>query len=250
MSFQLADSKSLLLPVPPLLLLLVGFRNRTSRWGLCADEFAATGHWPPQLYTRETRRLVGDRVFTQNTPSEQRCLGNVSIGVGDYTFDSHPAQRFACRSGADPSCAGAKPSWLRPGEVENRSFAWSEGNVQSLTAPYAIPFWVLVPRRAEVSNLLVVATPSGTHVGFSSLRMEPQFMVLGHSAGTAAAIFARNASAGKVLQDVDLATLAAALRLERQILAPPSCGPDSVNSEQRLGGPGTPGLAPRALYDA
>jgi hypothetical protein len=66
-----------------------------------------------------------------------------AIGVGDYTFDSHPTQRFACRSGKDPRCVGAKPPWLKAGETETRPFAWSEGNVQQGTRPYAIPYWVL-----------------------------------------------------------------------------------------------------------
>jgi hypothetical protein len=110
-------------------------RLRVAAWGLCSDEFNSTGHWPPQLYTRETRRMIGDRVFTQNTPLETKCVGNHSIGVGEYTFDSHPAQRYACRNGSDPRCSGAAPPWLAPGEIENRSFAWSEGNVQQSVGP-------------------------------------------------------------------------------------------------------------------
>jgi hypothetical protein len=80
--------------------------------------------------------MIGDRVFTQNTPAESKgCFGDLSIGVGAYTFDSHPAQRFACRGTADPRCAGAKPPWVPSGQAENRSFAWSEGNVQQPTPP-------------------------------------------------------------------------------------------------------------------
>ena len=168
--------------------------------------------------------MVGDRVFTQNTPSESGyCFGNISIGVGDYTFDSHPAQRFACRNGSDPRCAGAAPPWVPAGGVEHESFAWSEGNVEQGTPPYAIPFWVMTPKRGELTNLLVAATPSGSHIGFSSLRMEPQFMVIGHAAGTAAALYARNNTVGKTVQDVDAAVLSAALRSEGQILAPRTC---------------------------
>ena len=131
-------------------------RATVNKWGLCADEFGGSSdHWPPQLYVRETRRMVGDRVFTQNTPVTENHAGIVSIGCGDYMFDSHPAQRFACRSGTDPRCIGAKPPWLEPGQVETRSFAWSEGNVQQASKPYPIPFWVITPRRDELSNLPV-----------------------------------------------------------------------------------------------
>ena len=147
-------------------------RARLNEWGLCADEFSTTDHWPPQLYVRETRRMVGDHVFTQNSASSN--VGNLSIGCGDYTFDSHPTQRIACKKGSDPRCAGAKPPWLKAGEIETHPFAWSEGNVQQGVSPYPIPFWVITPKRRELSNLLVTATPSGSHIGFSSLRMEPQ----------------------------------------------------------------------------
>ena len=44
-----------------------------------------------------------------------------------------------------------------------------------------IPFFVLLPRRAEAINLLVPLTPSSTHVTFASLRVEPQFMVMGQA---------------------------------------------------------------------
>lgn len=53
--------------------------------GLCADEFNRTDHFPPALYVRAARRLVGSKVFTQNTPKEQSLtggIGNLSIGVG------------------------------------------------------------------------------------------------------------------------------------------------------------------------
>ena len=34
-------------------------------WGLCADEFV-DDHFPPQLYVRESRRMVGIEVFRQD----------------------------------------------------------------------------------------------------------------------------------------------------------------------------------------
>ena len=58
-------------------------------WGLCADEFTSSRFpgFPPTLYVREARRLVGDSVFSQHTPTEQARLprGSVpSIGLGCY----------------------------------------------------------------------------------------------------------------------------------------------------------------------
>uniref|UniRef100_UPI00258EC09D FAD-dependent oxidoreductase n=1 Tax=uncultured Alistipes sp. TaxID=538949 RepID=UPI00258EC09D len=54
------------------------------------------------------------------------------------------------------------------------------------TAVYTVPYGVMVPRKIE--NLLFPTAVSGSHVGFSTLRMEPCWMALGEAAGTAAAL--------------------------------------------------------------
>ena len=54
------------------------------------------------------------------------------------------------------------------------------------TAVYTVPYGVMVPRRVE--NLLFPVAVSGSHVGFSTLRMEPCWMALGEAAGEAAAL--------------------------------------------------------------
>ena len=51
------------------------------------------------------------------------------------------------------------------------------------TTPYSVPYGVIVP--LEVENLLIPAPASGTHIGFSTLRMEPCWMALGEAAGEA-----------------------------------------------------------------
>eukprot|EP01065_Artemidia_motanka_P006261 TRINITY_DN13074_c0_g1_i1.p1 TRINITY_DN13074_c0_g1~~TRINITY_DN13074_c0_g1_i1.p1 ORF type:complete len:582 (+),score=180.86 TRINITY_DN13074_c0_g1_i1:233-1747(+) len=185
-------------------------REEMARWGLCADEFAATGHFPPALYVRAARRLLGDRVFTQNTPKEGPA-GNLSIGLGGYNFDSHNAQRFACKN--ESACYGAGP----PGVGASTPYAWDEGDVEIGPGVYEIPLWVTLPRRDEATNLLVVAAPSASHVGMSTLRMEPQFMIIGHSAGVLAAM-AVNDTAGSVHQ-VDPAALHSALLADGQLLS-------------------------------
>ena len=163
-------------------------RATLATWGLCADEFPATAHFPPALYVRAARRLVGDRVFTQNTPKTQGPLGSHSVGLGSYNFDSHNAERLACKGMA--ACFGRGPH----GANNTTSYAWNEGDVQISPGEYEIPYWVMLPKRSELDNLLVVAAPSASHIGMSTLRMEPQFMILGHAAGTAAALAIRNAS--------------------------------------------------------
>ena len=71
-----------------------------------------------------------------------------------------------------------------PGTPPGTSYAFDEGDVQTAPGLYQIPLWVTLPKKEEVSNLLVVAAPSATHIGMSTLRMEPQFMMVGHAAGT------------------------------------------------------------------
>jgi hypothetical protein len=161
-------------------------RNQTSAWGLCRDEFLSTNNWPPWLYVREARRMVSDEVFTQNTISIQRQqiggIGNLSIGVGGYNFDSHNTQRFKCDN--TTACFGAQPSAVNA----TGAFFWNEGDVEIGPGDYQIPFWILLPPENEASNFLVVAAPSASHIGISTLRMEPQFMMLGQAAGAAAVI--------------------------------------------------------------
>jgi hypothetical protein len=49
---------------------------------------------------------------------------------------------------------------------------------------------VIVPRQVE--GLLVPVAASATHIGFSTLRMEPCWMALGQAAGVAAALCVRD----------------------------------------------------------
>merc|ERR1711957_222836 len=112
-----------------------GVRATMAEWGLCGDEFKSLGHFPPAMYVREARRLQGDRVFTQNTPKAGE-VGELSIGLGNYNFDAHNAQRFVCKSRSD--CFGAGPC-----DAGDGPFVWVEGDVQVAPGIYEIPYWVL-----------------------------------------------------------------------------------------------------------
>ena len=59
----------------------------------------------------------------------------------------------------------------------------TEGIFTYPTTPYCVPYGVIVP--LEVENLLIPVPASGTHIGFSTLRMEPCWMALGEAAGVA-----------------------------------------------------------------
>jgi hypothetical protein len=161
-------------------------------WGLCRDEFVDNGHWPYQLYVREARRMIGEYVMSQKDIQTELTKPDV-IGMGSYNSDSHNVQR---RPAADGKA------------VEN------EGDMQVRVTPYQIPYRLMLPRRAEATNLLVPVAFSATHVAYSTLRMEPQYMIVGHAAGVAAKMAIDNKQA---VQDVDAAALSAKLKSQRAV---------------------------------
>ena len=108
---------------------------------------------------------------------------------------------------------------------------------------------LLFPKRAEVSNLLVPVCNSASHVAYATVRMEPQFMIIGHAAGIIAALtvktnnnehyrdtkadaFGASASAGTgggggavAVQDVDPAAVRALLESDGALLDLPTPAP-------------------------
>ncbi len=163
-------------------------------WGLAADEFVDSGHWPHQIYVREARRMLGEFVITENHVT-RRLPTPRSIGMGSYNMDSHHVQRY----------------------VDAEGFVRNEGDVQvSPGGPYPIDYGAIVPAREACSNLFVLCALSASHIAYGSIRMEPGFMILGHSAADAAALAIQHDTA---VQDVDYATLATQLLAEGQVLS-------------------------------
>jgi hypothetical protein len=138
-------------------------QRETNLWGLCKDEFADTDHWPNQLYVRESRRMVGEYVMIQKDLQTELTKPD-PIGMGSYNSDSHNVERI----------------------VDAQGFARNEGDMQVGVKPYQIPYRIMLPKRAEATNLLVPVAFSASHVAYSSVRMEPQYMILGQAAGLAA----------------------------------------------------------------
>jgi hypothetical protein len=161
-------------------------------WGLCRDEFVDADHWPYQLYVREARRMVGEYVMSQRDVQTELTKPD-PIGMGCYNSDSHNVQRRPTADGA---------------AVEN------EGDMQVAVLPYQIPYRVMLPKRAEADNLLVPVCFSATHVAYSTLRMEPQYMIIGQAAGVAASLAI---GANTAVQDVDPRALAARLQAQRAV---------------------------------
>ena len=173
-------------------------RASFSEFGLCADAWASNGHWPLQMYVREGARLVGDAVMTQVNTVRGVCVPT-AIALGSWRIDIHLMRRHA-------SVIGGRAAAQNEGELGGPELPGS-GSV------YEVPYSAIVPKRADVSNLLVPVTPSTSHVVQGSLRVEPAFMALGTAAGVAAALTAQS---GAAVQDVDIAALQAGIAATTQ----------------------------------
>ncbi|HTZ59442.1 MAG TPA: FAD-dependent oxidoreductase [Acidobacteriaceae bacterium] len=167
-------------------------RAEVNQWGLPKDEFADTDHWPNQLYIREGRRMLGEYVMRQSDLQTDRTKPD-SIGMGSYNSDSHNIQRVA----------------MPDGTVQN------EGDVQVPVEPYEISYRSILPRRRETVNLLVPVCLSASHAAYSSVRMEPQYMIIGQAAGVAAALAVQEK---RDVLDVPVAELQQRLRAHGAIL--------------------------------
>jgi hypothetical protein len=168
-------------------------RDQMKPWGLAKDEFTDSGSWPHQIYVREARRLVGAHVQTELDCRRKRPTPQ-PIGMGSYNMDSHNCMRYVTVDGL----------------VQN------EGDIQvSPGGPYQISYLAIVPKQGECPNLLVPVCLSSSHIAYGSIRMEPVFMVLGQSAGTAAVLVIDD---GVDAQKLDYDRLRKRLLADKQVL--------------------------------
>ncbi|WFB36592.1 FAD-dependent oxidoreductase [Kiritimatiellota bacterium B12222] len=139
------------------------YRKGYARFGLPQDEFVESGHWPHQLYVREARRMVSDYVLNEKD-TQHLTFPEDPIAMGSYNMDSHNCQRF-----------------VKDGRVYN------EGDVQlPPKGPYGVSYRSIIPAKGECENILVPVCLSSSHIAFGSVRMEPVFIALAHSAAIAA----------------------------------------------------------------
>lgn len=143
------------------------FRKAAQEWGLAKDEYTDNGHFPRQVYVREGRRFEGVYFFTANdaipvTVGSRPPIHANSITASHYALDSHAVRK------------------REQGRVH------LDGFLSYPSAVYTVPYGVIVPK--EVDNLLLPVPVSGSHIGFSTLRMEPCWMAMGQAAGIASAL--------------------------------------------------------------
>lgn len=143
----------------------VKVRHDMRRFGLPRDEFTDNGGWPHQLYIREARRMVSDLVLTEHH-THGRAIAPDSVGLGSYGTDTHEIRRI-----------------VKDGVVAREGkTAGGRGGF----GPYQIGYGAIVPSAGDCENLFVTFALSASHTAFSSIRMEPVFMVTSQSAASAA----------------------------------------------------------------
>jgi hypothetical protein len=141
-------------------------REVMNQWGYAKDEFSDNGNWPYNIYVRESRRMLGEYVMTENDVLGKREVPH-PVGMGSYTMDSHNVQRYVTPEG----------------------YVQNEGDIGvAAKQPYKIDLGAIMPKREDCLNLIVPVCVSSSHIAFGSIRMEPVFMILGQSAGTVASM--------------------------------------------------------------
>ncbi len=179
--------------------------------GLPLDDYVDNNGFPSVLYVREGRRAKGRATFTQRDAAHNSTSPGThprSIAIGEYGLDSH--------------CVGP------PGGVSGGPAC--QGGFWHGARPYSVPYDIMVPLRFD--NLLVPAALSASHVGYSTLRMEPVLMNIGYAAGIAAAMAS---STGTHAADVEVPSLQRTLveRDQAIVYLPglPTSGPDFIAAQ-------------------
>ena len=175
-------------------------RKLANEMHLPKDEFGENGHFPFQLYVREARRLVGEYTLTEHDitgdgdEARKTPRRHVDcIAIGEFPIDSFPCHK------RQPSDTIVLEGYL--------------GMLDHITRPYEIPYRIMIPEKLD--GVIVPVAASTTHVGFSSIRMEPTWMALGQAAGVAAHLSIEHDVAPR---DVPIAKLQQSLRKQGQVL--------------------------------
>ncbi len=184
-------------------------RREWAGWGLCRDEFTDNGGWPRRLYIRSARRLVSDYVITErHTRRDNPVRVEDPVAIAWWPPDTHHARRI-----------------VQDGYAYNEGFVFGGDDWR----PFGISWRAMLPRAAECTNVITPTCPSSSYVAYGAIRILPTFLVLGQSAGAAAALAVEQ---GLTVQEIDYAELRARLLRDGQILELPENWLWYVESEE------------------
>ena len=153
-------------------------REHNRQWGLPTDEFTDNGNLPYEMYVRETRRIIGLHLLTENDllPREGFMRPRPfedSIAFTDWYMDSHSCTADIGTWGSGTGLSGSADYPFDGKLILTEEFR-----------PGMIPYRSLVP--VNIDNLLVPVCVSATHIAWGSVRLEPVWIHLGEVAGFAA----------------------------------------------------------------
>lgn len=184
----------------------VWFRNNCRQWGWAADEYRDNAHFPRQLYVREGRRMKGKYIFTANDVPGWRSIRAEDSSAEEVT--SNPSASPANPAGVSTTITASHYSLdSHAARKREPNRVGLDGFFSYRVTPYSVPYGVMVPD-APINNLLCPVPVSASHVGFSTLRMEPCWMALGQAAGIAASLCIES---GSTAAHVDMEQLQDAL---------------------------------------
>lgn len=175
-------------------------KDEMKTFGLCKDEYIDNDNFPHQLYVREARRMKGSYFMTQRD-LQVDTIKYDAIAMSSYNIDVREMQRTYIDISRFPDL---------------NSEVYNEGYLSIPVSKYAIPYRSIIPNITECENLLVPVCLSGSHLSIASIRMEPTYMILGESAGIAAALAIES---NRAVQKVDVEELQNRLINSQQIIS-------------------------------
>jgi len=175
-------------------------RDSMKKFGLCKDEYVDNNHFPHQLYVRVGRRMKGEHFLTQYDLMKDTVKYD-AIGMGSYNIDVREMQRNFIEISRFP---------------DMKLETYNEGYLSIPVSQYEIPYRAIIPKFEECENLIVPVCISASAIAIASIRMEPQYMIMGESAGVAASMAAKT---NRPVQQIDIYSLRQKLNENNQVLS-------------------------------
>ncbi|MEZ4828673.1 MAG: FAD-dependent oxidoreductase [Bacteroidia bacterium] len=165
--------------------------------GLSKDEFTDNSGWPRRLYIRSARRMVSGYVITEHHTRRKILQLLTTLW---------------------PLPGGHPIHIMRGGLSKTGLLTMKDLYLAEMTGVLSISWRALIPRRSECTNLITPTCPSSSYVAYGAIRILPTFMILGQSAGSAAAMIVDE---NIPVQELDYSLLRERLLDDGQILVIP-----------------------------